>query len=188
MTNKIKIFLVAVLLSISALSSSVLAESAELTVTSDSFKEGDMLSLDHVYKGFGCEGGNLSPQLSWSGAPEGTNSYIVTAYDPDAPTGSGWWHWTVFNIPASVTSLAEGIGQKAELPEGAVEGKTDFASNGFGGACPPEGDEAHRYIFSVYAMPDETLPLDVNAPGAMVGFFANGQALAKGQITAKYSR
>ncbi len=188
MKNSLKLFLTAIVLSASALSYSVMAKSPELTVTSSDFKEGEALSVDHVYQGFGCEGGNLSPQLSWSGAPEGTKSYIVTAYDPDAPTGSGWWHWTAFNIPASVTSLDGGIGKIAKLPEGAIEGKTDYASNGFGGACPPKGDEAHRYIFTVYAMPDATLPIDANAPGAMVGFFANNQSLAKGQITAKYAR
>lgn len=188
MTTKLKILLVAVVISASAISYSVFAKSPELTVTSSDFKEGETLSIEHVFKGFGCDGGNLSPQLSWSGAPEGTNSYIVTAYDPDAPTGSGWWHWTVFNIPASVTSLDGGIGKTATLPEGAIEGKTDFASNGFGGACPPEGDEAHHYIFTVFAMPDATYPLDASAPGAKVGFYANANALAKGQLTGKYAR
>ena len=188
MTNKLKLYSVALMISVSMQSYSVFAEDAELTVTSSGFKEGDMLSIEHVYKGFGCDGTNLSPQLSWSGAPEDTKSYIVTAYDPDAPTDSGWWHWTVVNIPASVTSISEGVSKTDAMPKGAVEGRTDFGTNGFGGACPPEGTKAHSYIFTVYAMPNATYALDENASGALVSFYAHGNALAKGQITAKYAR
>nr|WP_246163925.1 YbhB/YbcL family Raf kinase inhibitor-like protein [Roseospira marina] len=160
-----------------------------MTLSSDDMTDGGTLADAHVYDGFGCTGANLSPSLSWSGAPEGTQSYVVTAYDPDAPTGSGWWHWTVFNIPADTTSLPKGAGSgEAPLPEGAVQGRTDYATSGFGGACPPEGDDPHRYIFTVYAMPDESLPLDENAPGAMVGFFVNAGALDSASLTATYGR
>lgn len=188
MTYKLKTLLVAVIISASVIPYSVFAKSPELTVTSSDFKDGEALSIEQVFKGFGCEGGNTSPQLSWSGAPEGTNSYIVTAYDPDAPTGSGWWHWTVANTPAYVTSLSEGASKTDAMPKGSVEGRTDFGSNGFGGACPPEGDEAHRYVFTVYAMPEASYGIDENDSGALVGFYAHGNALATGKITAQYAR
>jgi Raf kinase inhibitor-like YbhB/YbcL family protein len=163
------------------------AAQAEMTLTSDDIADGDALSEAHVYAGFGCEGGNLSPSLSWSGAPEGTQSYVVTVYDPDAPTGSGWWHWTLFNIPADTTSLPTGVGVEAPVPDGAVQGRTDFGGNAFGGACPPEGHGPHHYVFTVYALPDESLPLDDGASGAMVGFFLQG-ALDSASITATYER
>ncbi|WP_299438387.1 YbhB/YbcL family Raf kinase inhibitor-like protein [uncultured Rhodospira sp.] len=159
-----------------------------MTLTSDDITDGEPLTEAHVYNGFGCEGGNLSPALSWSGAPEGTESFAVTVYDPDAPTGSGWWHWTLFNIPAETTSLPTGVGVEAPLPEGAVQGRTDFGGNAFGGACPPEGHGPHRYIFTVYALPDESLPVDESASGAMVGYFLQGGALDSASITATYER
>lgn len=161
---------------------------AEMILSSPDIAEGAPLDSDQVFAGFGCEGGNLSPALSWSGSPEGTKSYIVTAYDPDAPTGSGFWHWSVFNIPAETTALPEGIGtQMATLPDGAIAARNDFSQNGFGGACPPEG-QSHRYIFTVFAMPQETLPIDETASGALVGFMANTSSLARATITATYKR
>ena len=161
---------------------------AEMTLSSGDIADGGTLTERHVFKGFGCEGQNLSPSLTWSGAPAETKSYIVTVYDPDAPTGSGWWHWTLFNIPAEVTHLDTGIGVTAPVPEGAGQGRTDYGSVGFGGACPPVGHGPHRYIFTVHAMPDAALPLDENASGALVGFFANGQALDSASLTATYER
>ncbi|WP_137112181.1 YbhB/YbcL family Raf kinase inhibitor-like protein [Rhodobacter sp. SY28-1] len=160
---------------------------AEMTLTSPDFADGATLPAAQVFNAMGCTGGNLSPALEWSGAPEGTKSYLLTAYDPDAPTGSGWWHWTVANIPAGVTSLAAGA-SGAALPDGAVEGRTDFGSPGFGGACPPEGTPPHRYVFTVYAMPEAALPLDGNASGAMFGFYANAMALDRAVLTATYGR
>lgn len=160
---------------------------AEMTLTSPDFADGGTLPEAQVLDGFGCSGPNTSPALEWSGAPEGTKSFILTAYDPDAPTGSGWWHWTVANIPADVTSLAAGA-SPAALPEGAVEGRTDFGVPGYGGACPPEGAAPHRYVFTIYAMPEASLPLDANASGAMVGFHAHGMALAQAELIATYGR
>lgn len=165
------------------------ASRAEMRITSADFAEGGALKTAQVFKGFGCEGGNISPELSWTGAPEGTRSFVVTAYDPDAPTGSGWWHWTVFNIPASVTELAEGAGSAGgALPQGATQGRTDFGAPGFGGACPPQGSASHHYQFTVYALPVASLPLDEGASGAMVGFMARSQALGQATITALYGR
>lgn len=162
---------------------------ADMTLVSSDIAEGSSLDANQVFAGFGCDGGNLSPQLSWSGAPEGTNSFVVTAYDPDAPTGSGWWHWSLVNIPAKVTSLPEGVGTAGQsLPEGAFAARNDFSQNAFGGACPPEGAAPHRYIFTVFAMPQEALPVDETASGALVGFFAENTSLARASITAVYGR
>lgn len=160
---------------------------AEMTLTSPDFTEGGALPEAQELNGFGCDGANISPALEWSGLPEGTKSLILTVYDPDAPTGSGWWHWTVANIPADVSGLPAGA-SPANLPAGAVEGRTDFGAPGFGGACPPEGGAPHPYVFTLYAIPETTLPLDANASGAMVGFYANAMALEKATLTATYGR
>jgi Raf kinase inhibitor-like YbhB/YbcL family protein len=176
-----------IILSPLALCLSVLPALAEMTLTSPDFTDGATLPEAQVLNGFGCAGGNQSPALEWSGAPEGTKSFILTVFDPDAPTGSGWWHWTVANIPGDVTSLAAGASPEG-LPQGAVEGRTDFGAPGFGGACPPEGASAHRYVFTIYAMPEAQLALDANASGAMVGFFANAMALDKAVLTANFGR
>jgi len=162
---------------------------AEMTLVSADVVEGQSLMADQILAGFGCDGGNLAPALSWNGAPEGTKSFVVTAFDPDAPTGSGWWHWSVFNIPANVTRLEEGSGTEAlPLPAGAIAARNDFSQNAYGGACPPEGGGQHRYVFTVYAMPQDGLPLDETASGAIVGFYANVASLARASITAVYGR
>lgn len=126
--------------------------------------------------------GNASPHLKWSGAPEGTKSYAVTCYDPDAPTGSGFWHWTVANIPADVTELPAG----GPVPTGAVEGRTDFGEPGYGGAAPPPGHGPHRYIFTVFAVDEETLPVTREDSGAKYGFNLHFHTLAQASITATY--
>lgn len=156
-------------------------------LTSGSIAEGMPLRAEQVFAGFGCTGGNTSPQLSWSGAPEGTRSFALTAYDPDAPTGSGWWHWAVVNIPASVSGLEEGASGTAAMPAGAVEMTNDFGSAGFGGACPPPG-EVHRYIFTLYALPVDKLDLPEGASNALAGFMINGSKLGSSRITAVYTR
>ena len=126
------------------------------TVLSNSFKDGDYLGKDFILSadfGFGCAGGNTSPHLKWAGAPAGTKSFAVTAYDPDAPTGSGFWHWLVVNIPADTSELSLGAGSKGgKLPAGALQTRTDFGAPGYGGPCPPEGDHPHRYLFTVFAV------------------------------------
>ena len=161
-------------------------------VTSDSFKDGDYLSKDFVMSadfGFGCAGGNKSPHLRWSGAPDGTKSFAITCYDPDAPTGSGFWHWLIVNIPANVTELAAGAGSSGgTLPPGALQTRTDCGKPGYAGPCPPEGDHPHRYIFTVHALKLEKLPLEPNASGAMVGFFLGQNTIAKASVTGLYGR
>jgi len=139
-----------------------------------------------VFKGFGCEGGNQSPQLSWSGAPKGTKSFALIAYDPDAPTGSGWWHWSVVNLPASATQLAAGASGQA-MPAGAREMRNDYGVAGFGGACPPPG-AMHRYIFTIHALGVEKLDLPADASNALTGFMINANSLAHATITAVYNR
>ena len=180
-----RLSLAALALTFSALS----AQAADFTVSSRDIKDGQDLSNAEVFNGFGCSGLNRSPQLSWSNAPAGTKSFAVTVYDPDAPTGSGWWHWTVFNLPASTTSLPAGINAQGHgLPAGAVQGRTDFGGSSFGGACPPAGDKPHRYQFVIWALNTEKLPLDAQASGAMLGFFLNASALGQARLTATYGR
>ena len=160
------------------------------TVESAEIKPNATIAAAQVFKGFGCEGGNVSPSLAWKNAPPGTKSFAVTVYDPDAPTGSGWWHWLMFNIPADVTSLPAGAGNPAggQVPKGAVQSKTDFGTQGYGGPCPPQGDKPHRYVFTVYALKVDKLDVDENASGAMVGFMLNANQLAKASFTATYGR
>ena len=153
------------------------------TVKSSSFKAGAALPMKYVFNSFGCSGENITPSLEWSKAPAGTKSFAITVFDPDAPTGSGWWHWTLFNIPAGVTSLKEG----EPLPLGAVEGLTDFGKPGYGGPCPPPG-KPHHYIFTVYAIKEAVLPLDKSSSGAMVGYNLNANKLAKASITVMFGR
>ena len=173
-----------------ALCASAVAHAAGLTLTSPTIKPGATLTEAQVYQGFGCTGKNMSPALKWSGAPAGTKSFAVTVYDPDAPTGSGWWHWVVYNIPATATELPEGAGAAdgKALPAGAVQGRTDFGAPGFGGACPPKGDRPHRYIFTVYALKADKLDVPPDATAALVGFMINANLLGKASFTAKYGR
>lgn len=153
---------------------------------SDDFKDGDTLPEPHVFNGMGHKGGNVSPHLAWSGAPAGTKSFVVTLYDPDAPTGSGWWHWIVANIPASVTSLARGVGSgQGGLPRGAVQALNDFGSHEYGGAAPPPGP-AHRYVFTVHALKTDHVDVDERTTGAKVGFMSKMNGLGSASISARY--
>ncbi|MCG8492020.1 MAG: YbhB/YbcL family Raf kinase inhibitor-like protein [Sneathiellales bacterium] len=171
------------------LSASIFAFSAQaegFKLTSIDISEGEKLSSKHVFKGFSCEGENISPDLSWSGAPVGTKSFVITAYDPDAPTGSGWWHWGVANIPASVSNVKTGE-TVTDLGPSVFEIRNDYGSHGFGGACPPPG-EMHRYVFTVYALKTEKLPAGKTASAALIGYLTKANALASTKITAVYWR
>lgn len=167
---------------------SLSVHAAAFQVISSEMKNGEPFSKAQVYEGFGCEGGNKSPSLSWSGAPEGTKSIAVTVFDPDAPTGSGWWHWTVVNIPSSVTSLPADAGNKngSGLPAGSVQGRNDFGYAGFGGACPPKGDKPHHYHFKVWALKTESLPIDGNSSGALVGYMLTANKIATAELVPVY--
>jgi Raf kinase inhibitor-like YbhB/YbcL family protein len=164
------------------------ASAQGFTLKSDEM--GGQLTLAQVYSGFGCTGKNISPSLKWVNVPENTKSFAVTVYDPDAPTGSGWWHWIIFNIPVSVNELKSDAGrpEKKLAPAGSVQSITDYGTPGFGGACPPEGDKAHRYIFTVYALKTAKLDLDEKASPAMVGFYLNNNVLARATLVAYYQR
>jgi Raf kinase inhibitor-like YbhB/YbcL family protein len=137
---------------------------------------------------FGCTGGNVSPQLSWRGAPADTKSFVITIYDPDAPTGSGFWHWVVANIPASVSEIPGGASGTANMPAGVVESRTDFGTTGYGGPCPPAGDPPHRYVFTIHAVNVEQLDVAEDAPAALVGFMTHMTRLASASFTARYGR
>jgi Raf kinase inhibitor-like YbhB/YbcL family protein len=161
-------------------------------VVSDSFKDGDYLGKDHVMSadfGFGCAGGNTSPHLKWSGAPEGTKSFAVTCYDPDAPTGSGFWHWLVVNIPPNVTELALGAGSAGgKMPAGSLQTRTDCGKPGYAGPCPPEGDHPHRYLFTVFAVSKDKIEVGADTSAAVVGFNLNFATLAKASIMGLFKR
>jgi Raf kinase inhibitor-like YbhB/YbcL family protein len=167
-----------------------MAENATFRVSSPDFEPGGTVKSAQVFDGWGCTGRNVSPELSWSGAPAGTRSYAVTIYDPDAPTGSGWWHWLIFNIPAGATGLAAGAGDPAKgvAPAGTVQSRTDYGTLGYGGPCPPPGDKPHRYVLTVFALKVERLELDASSSGALVGFNLNANALAKASVTSYYGR
>jgi Raf kinase inhibitor-like YbhB/YbcL family protein len=177
------------LLSLAALAVATPAlAAAPFALRSAEVKQGGNLGEQHVYDGFGCSGQNVSPQLSWSGAPAGTKSFVLMVHDPDAPTGSGWWHWVVYDIPATVTELPQGAGSgKAALPEGAKQGRTDFGSPGWGGPCPPPG-KPHRYVFTVFALKVDALEVPDGASPALIGFMTRANALASASLTARYGR
>jgi Raf kinase inhibitor-like YbhB/YbcL family protein len=153
---------------------------------SHDLQEGARLPEPHVFNGMGYQGGNLAPHLGWDGAPDGTKSFVLNVYDPDAPTGSGWWHWVVINIPASTSELPTGAGSATSaLPAGALQTRTDFGAPGYGGAAPPPG-ETHRYIFTIHALKVDRLDLDENASAAYVGFMVHMNTLGKATLTVTY--
>lgn len=158
-----------------------------MKLSSQNFNDGDKLPERQVLNAMGYQGDNLSPHLAWDDVPAGTKSFVVTCYDPDAPTGSGWWHWVVANLPADTRELPEGAGSgKVDLPAGSLQTRTDFGSAGYGGAAPPKG-ESHRYIFTVHAIDVEALEVDENASGALVGFNVHFHSLGSASITAMYA-
>lgn len=165
-------------------------EYPSFVLSSPTIKPGERLPEAQVFNGFGCSGPNLSPELSWTGVPSSAKSLALTLYDPDAPTGSGWWHWVVYNIPVNADRLAAGSGTAdgARLPRGTRQGRTDFGVPGFGGACPPPGNKTHRYIFSLHALNTEKLDLPEDASAALVGFMIHNHRIATAQLTATYAR
>ena len=165
---------------------SLLPQVPALQVTSESFQDGQALPEAHVFNDWGLSGGNRSPQLSWTGAPEGTTSYAVTCFDPDAPTPSGFWHWLLMGLPADTTSLPEGAGDGKSLPEGAFHVRNDYGTQEFGGAAPPAGDGPHRYMFAVHAIGGDPLAIDDSVSPAVAMFNAGAQLLARGVITGTY--
>ena len=167
-----------------------LTHAAGFTLSSPDIKAGGMIPKSFEFNGFGCSGDNKSPALKWSGAPKGTKSFAVTVYDPDAPTGSGWWHWMVIDIPATVSELAAGAGSAdgGMLPKGAMQNRIDYGVHAWGGVCPPQGDKPHRYVFSVHALKTEKLDVPADATAALTGYMINANALGKASFTARYGR
>ena len=181
----------------------VVAQAATFTLKSTDLASGT-IGQQFIANGFGCTGSNVSPALEWSNAPAGTKSFAITMYDPDAPTGSGFWHWAVYNIPANATGLAQGTGNApGKLPAPAFGGSNDFQDTGvtgvngnYGGPCPPEGDKAHRYVFTVYALGVENIQAAGGVPktgtAALYGFVLNkglgNNLLGKASFTATYGR
>lgn len=178
------------LIACALLGASILAQAVGFKLTSPDIKAGSMIAKSFEFNGFGCSGDNKSPVLQWSGAPKDTKSFAVTVYDPDAPTGSGWWHWSVINVPANVSELKADAGNVsgANLPQGARQVRIDYGVAAWGGMCPPQGDKPHRYIFTVHALKVDKLDIPADATAALAGFMINANSLGKASFTAKYGR
>ncbi len=163
---------------------------AQNTFTLKSSTIGGQMTNVQEFGGFGCTGDNQSPALSWENAPEGTKSFAITMYDPDAPTGSGWWHWLVFDIPADLDHIDVNAGDPSLelMPDQVIQSITDYGSKGFGGPCPPEGHGWHQYIITIYALKVDSLGLDENTNAAVVGYYIGNNTLAKASIVSYYQR
>ncbi|MCE3233466.1 MAG: kinase inhibitor [Rickettsiaceae bacterium] len=162
---------------------------SNLKLSSNNIQEGKKIRRAQVYDNRNCKGHNLSPYLSWSGAPESTKSFAITVFDPDAPRPSGWWHWVVFNIPKDIQELPAGIGvySNAKLPAHAIEIMNDYGEYGYGGPCPPKGDKPHHYQFSIYALDIDVLQLDSTATASEVKYLLEQHKLAIDTISAYYN-
>lgn len=156
---------------------------AALTVTSTAFANGATMPTAEAVTG--CGGSNVSPDLTWSGAPANTQSFVITEFDPDAPTGAGFWHWTLFNVPATVTSIAGGAGTN---PPSGTSGLNDYGSLGYGGPCPPVGDGIHHYHFTISALDTTLTGMPPSTTGAYLTFNMRGHIIAQGTYLGLYSR
>lgn len=160
------------------------APKTAMTLTSADATNGKSLQNAQIFNSWGCTGKNISPELTWNNVPVGTKSFAVTMFDPDAPTGSGWWHWMAINIPANVHSLAAGAGAKnsTTLPVGAQQITNSFGYKGFGGACPPPNAKPHHYEITVYALNVPEIKVPANAIPALVGYYMHSHIIGKAQL------
>ncbi|MCC6611431.1 MAG: YbhB/YbcL family Raf kinase inhibitor-like protein [Burkholderiales bacterium] len=166
-------------------------QAQQLKLTSPDIKPGGTIADEQVFSGFGCTGKNVSPALQWSGAPRDTKSFALLVHDPDAPTGgAGWWHWVVVNIPATATGLKKDAGRAdgSNLPAGALQVNTDYGGPGWGGPCPPVGDQPHHYNFTLHALNVGKLDLPPGATAALAGFMVNANSIGKATLTGRYGR
>ncbi len=205
-TQFLKITLIAAMLGSGVVACSTMnvqAQAPTFTLVSADLASGTF-NDKFILNGFGCKGQNVSPAVEWKNPPAGTKSFALQVYDPDAPSGSGFWHWAVYNIPANVSALPQGAGNDAsKLPAGAFGGNTDFRDTGatgangnYGGPCPPEGDKPHRYIFTIYALGVDKVDVAAGVPqtgaAALYGFVLNkgigNGLLGKASFTATYGR
>jgi Raf kinase inhibitor-like YbhB/YbcL family protein len=178
------------LITVLSLGMSASTFAGSLTLSSHDITQGEFMTKAQEFNGFGCDGEDLSPHLKWANAPKGTKSFAITAYDPDAPTGSGWWHWQIVNIPKNVTEIATGAGsKKADVAgQGSMHIENDYGSKAFGGACPPSGHGVHHYRFTIHALSVEKLDLPENASGALAGYMINANTIESNTIESLYKR
>lgn len=166
----------------------MLMQQEQFTIHSTSFNPGELVPHHYIFNGMGCKGNNVSPELEWSGEPEGTESFAITVHDPDAPTEHGWWHWSVINIPKHVHKLEEGASNKEHMPKEAIELFTDYGDRHYGGPCPPKGDQPHRYVFTVYALRRKHIDVSNRSKADDVKNKLEEWSLAKASFTAQYGR
>jgi Raf kinase inhibitor-like YbhB/YbcL family protein len=168
---------------------SAFAESGGFRLMSPAWHEGGSVPQENLFNGSGCGGANVSPEFHWSGAPSGTRSFAITIFDPDAPSGDGWWHWVVFNIPGAVFELPAGAGGRGSrgLPPGSVQCRNDYGEWGYGGPCPPPGS-THRYMVRVYALNVEKLPFGSETPPAKVAKQIQAHSIGVAQLIVKFGR
>lgn len=164
-----------------AASTTSFAKSA-FTLSSPDIAPNQAFAQKHMLNMMGCTGENISPAFNWSGAPAGTKSFVLTMYDKDADTGSGWWHWVVYNIPASNNGMTQGT-----IPQGALEGKGDGGAAHYGGPCPPMGQK-HNYVYTLHALSVDKLQVPADASPAMIGMMSAMNRLGKASFTVKVGR
>lgn len=189
MKQLLKKFTLPLAMTLLSTSFSTVASAESLILTSSDISAGEFMPKAQEFIGFGCSGGNQSPALSWSGAPEGTEAFAILVHDPDAPTGSGWWHWQLINIPSEINSLAAGAGDESgkSIPQGSLQIENDYGVAAFGGACPPEGHGVHRYQFTLHAL-SKKLDLPQDASGALVSYMVRANSIASTTLEALYKR
>jgi len=162
----------------------------QFTLTSRDIAHNKHMSSQHEFNGFGCLGNNQSPHLAWSSPPKSTKSFAITVHDADAPTGSGWWHWQIVNIPNTARELSSNAGNiKSKLaPLTSQQIKNDYGFIGFGGACPPNGHGTHHYRFTIHALSVARLDIPEGASSALVGYMIQANSIESTTIESLYQR